>query len=88
LSSISHGAAHSRYPAGVSALARLGAAHDPGQRQDVMPQAQAHARAEQANAVLNMTFKARRHVSLDPRMIGLIVAAAVVLLHVEHERTL
>jgi hypothetical protein len=50
-------------------------------------QAHARARAEQANAVLKMTFKALRHGSLDPSMIGLIVAAALVLLHVEHGRT-
>ena len=49
--------------------------------------AHARARAEQANAVLKMTFKALRHVSLDPGMIGRIVAAALVLLHVEHGRT-
>ena len=47
----------------------------------------ARARAEQANAVLKMTFKALRHVSLDPSTIGNIVAAALVLLHVEHDRT-
>jgi hypothetical protein len=34
-----------------------------------------------------MTFKALRHVSLDPSMIGHIVAAVLVLLHVEHNRT-
>jgi hypothetical protein len=34
-------------------------------------QAHARARAEQANAVLKMTFKALRHVSLDPGVIGL-----------------
>jgi hypothetical protein len=50
-------------------------------------QAHARARAEQANAVLKMTFKALRHVSLDPGIIGRIVAAALVLLHVEHRRT-
>ena len=50
-------------------------------------QAHARARAEQANAVLKMTFKALRHVSLDPGAIGRIVAAALVLLHVEHGRT-
>lgn len=50
-------------------------------------QAHARARAEQANAVLNMTFKALRHVSPDPGMIGPIVAAAVVLLHIDHGRT-
>jgi hypothetical protein len=40
-----------------------------------------------AHAVLKMTFKALRHVSLDPSMIGDIVAAALVLLHIEHNRT-
>jgi hypothetical protein len=50
-------------------------------------QAHARARAEQANAVLKMTFKALRRVSLDPNKIGDIVAAALVLLHVEHART-
>jgi hypothetical protein len=34
-----------------------------------------------------MTFKALRHVSLDPGMIGVIVAAALVLLYFEHQRT-
>jgi hypothetical protein len=34
-----------------------------------------------------MTFKALRHVSLDPSMIGKIAAAALVLLHIEHGRT-
>jgi hypothetical protein len=33
------------------------------------------------------TFKALRHVSLDLGVIGRIVAAALVLLHVEHGRT-
>jgi hypothetical protein len=50
-------------------------------------QAHARARAEQANAVLKTTFKALRHVSLDPGQIGRIVAAALVLLHIEHDRT-
>jgi hypothetical protein len=49
--------------------------------------AHARARAEQANAILKMTFKALRHVSLDPSRIGHIVAAALVLLHIEHDRT-
>jgi hypothetical protein len=31
-----------------------------------------------------MTFKALRHVGLDPSMTGRIVAAAVVVPHVEH----
>jgi hypothetical protein len=50
-------------------------------------QAHARARAEQANAILKTTFKALRHVSLDPHRIGAIVAAALVLLHIEHGRT-
>jgi hypothetical protein len=50
-------------------------------------QAHARARAEQANALLKMTFKALRRVSLDPSQTGKIVAAALVLLHVEHGRT-
>lgn len=57
------------------------------QRQINWLQAHARARAEQANALLKMTFKALRHVSLDPSAIGRIVAAALVLLHVEHDRT-
>ena len=39
------------------------------------------------NAVLKMTFKALRHAGLDPGMIGQI-AAALVLPHVEHDRTM
>jgi hypothetical protein len=34
-----------------------------------------------------MTFRALRNVSLDPRRIGAIVAAALVLLHYDHGRT-
>jgi DDE superfamily endonuclease len=43
--------------------------------------------AERGNALLKMTFKALRNVSLDPWRIGKIVAAALVLLHVDHDRT-
>jgi hypothetical protein len=57
------------------------------QKQHNWLQAYARARAEQANAVLKMTFKALRRVSLDPNKISEIVAAALVLLHVEHART-
>jgi hypothetical protein len=64
-----------------------GAAHTDADTQLNLLQAHARARAEQANAVLNMTFKALRHVSLDPGRIGQIVAAALVILHVEHGRT-
>lgn len=42
---------------------------------------------ERANALLKMTFKALRNISLDPWRIGKIVAAALVLLHVDHART-
>ena len=42
---------------------------------------------ERGNSLLKMTFKALRNVSLCPRRIGKIVAAALVLLHVEHDRT-
>lgn len=43
--------------------------------------------AERGNALLKMTFKALRNVSLDPWRIGRIVAAALVLLHFDHGRT-
>ena len=41
---------------------------------------------ERANALLKH-FKALRNVSLDPGKIGLVVKAALVLLHTEHRRT-
>jgi len=41
---------------------------------------------ERANALLKH-FKALRNVSLDPWKIGLIVKAALVILHTEHSRT-
>lgn len=34
-----------------------------------------------------MTFKALRNISLNPSRIGKIVAAALVILHIEHDRT-
>jgi hypothetical protein len=43
--------------------------------------------AERGNALLKMTFKALRNISLDPWRIGKIVAAALVLLHFDHART-
>lgn len=64
-----------------------GTVHSPETVQLNLLQAHARARAEQANAVLKMTFKALRHVSLDPTAIGRIVAAALVILHIEHQRT-
>jgi hypothetical protein len=42
---------------------------------------------ERGNSLLKMTFKALRNISLCPRRIGKIVAAALVLLHIDHDRT-
>ena len=42
---------------------------------------------ERGNSLLKMTFRALRNVSLDPWRIGKIVAAALVILHIEHDRT-
>ncbi len=42
---------------------------------------------ERANTLLKVTFKALRRVRMCPWKIGRIVAAALVLLHVEHDRT-
>jgi DDE superfamily endonuclease len=42
---------------------------------------------ERANSLLKTTFKALRNVSLCPWKIGKIAAAALVLLHIEHDRT-
>jgi len=42
---------------------------------------------ERGNALLKMTFKALRRVSLCPWRMGAITAAALVLLHHEHGRT-
>jgi hypothetical protein len=46
-----------------------------------------HAVAERANALLKVTFKALRRVSLDPASITRITRAALVLLQLEHGRT-
>jgi hypothetical protein len=43
--------------------------------------------AERGNSLLKTTFKALRNVSLCPWKIGKIVAAALVLLHFDHNRT-
>ena len=45
------------------------------------------AQAERGNSLLKTTFKALRRVSLCPRRIGAITAAALVLLHHMHDRT-
>jgi hypothetical protein len=42
---------------------------------------------ERGNSLLKMTFKALRNISLCPWRIGKIVAAALVLLHTDHNRT-
>lgn len=42
---------------------------------------------ERGNSLLKMAFKALRDVSLDPWPIRKIVAAALVLLHIDHART-
>jgi hypothetical protein len=42
---------------------------------------------ERGNSLLKTTFKALRTVSLCPWAIGKIVAAALVLLHIDHDRT-
>jgi hypothetical protein len=47
-----------------------------------------HGVAERANALLKETFAALQKVSLDPRRIGAITKAALVLLHLEHGRPL
>ncbi|MET8214076.1 transposase family protein, partial [Streptomyces sp. NPDC005373] len=46
-----------------------------------------HAPAERANALLKVTFKALRRVSLDPAAITRIARAALTLLQLEHGRT-
>jgi hypothetical protein len=46
-----------------------------------------HGPAERANCLLKTTFKALRHVSLDPWKIGRITKAALVLLQQIHNRT-
>jgi hypothetical protein len=43
--------------------------------------------AERANALLKVTFKALRRVSLDPKAITRITRAALVLLQMEQGRT-
>jgi hypothetical protein len=42
---------------------------------------------ERGNSLLKMTFKALRNISLCPRRIGKIVAAALTLLHIDHDHT-
>ena len=42
---------------------------------------------ERGHALLKRTFRALRNISPDPWRIGKIVAAALVLLHIDHHRT-
>jgi hypothetical protein len=42
---------------------------------------------ERENSLLKTTFKALRNISLCPWKICIIVAAALVILHIEHDRT-
>ena len=50
-------------------------------------QSATRALAERGNTLLKTTFKALRHVSLDPGRIGVITAAALTVLRTEHHRT-
>lgn len=43
---------------------------------------------ERAKSLLKTTFKVLRHVSLDPWNISALTKAALVLLHLEHDRPL
>jgi hypothetical protein len=47
-----------------------------------------HGVAERANALLKETFAALKMISLSPTRIGAITKAALVLLHLEHDRAL
>jgi DDE superfamily endonuclease len=49
--------------------------------------AAAPAVAERGNSLLKTTFTALRRIRLGPWRIGAITAAALVLLHAEHDRT-
>lgn len=60
---------------------------DADARATTMPHSATRAMAERGNSLLKTTFTALRRVSLCPWRIGAITAAAVVLLHTEHDRT-
>lgn len=76
-----------------AAIIRIAIKTTPGERltdeQRQLNWCHAHVRsqAERANSLLKTTFQALRRVSLDPSAIGRITAAALVVLHVEHDRT-
>ncbi|EYT92083.1 hypothetical protein ThrDRAFT_02328, partial [Frankia casuarinae] len=42
---------------------------------------------ERANALLKGTFRLLHNITIDPWKIGLVVKAALVILHTEHRRT-
>jgi hypothetical protein len=42
---------------------------------------------ERANALLKVTFRLRRKVTIDPWQIGLAAKASIVILHTEYQRT-
>src|SRR5574342_320781 len=76
---------HRACSAGRPGLRRRGRpANLPDQEAD---QAEHDRRPERGNSLLKTTFKALRRISLCPWRIGPITAAALVLLHTEHNRT-
>ena len=64
-----------------------GELHQPMQQQLNKAHNGIRAIGERGNSLLKTTFKALRNVSLCPWRIGKIVAAALVLLHIDHDRT-
>jgi hypothetical protein len=66
---------------------RAGSRLSADQRTVNLLHAAVRAPAERGNSLLKMSFKALRRVSLCPWRIGAITAAALVLLHHQHDRT-
>jgi len=73
------------YASGLSKKPKGGQLSD--DQQDYNKAYNARAIAERGNSLLKTTFKALRNISLCPWTIGIIVAAALVILHIEHDRT-
>jgi hypothetical protein len=71
-----------RLPAGARGAGPAGPTGRPGVGAGATP-----APAERGNSLLKTTFKALRRISFCPWRIGAITAAALVLLHHEHDRT-
>jgi len=46
-----------------------------------------HAVGERANALLKVTFRLLRNITIDPWKIGLVTKAALAILHTEYRRT-